>query len=365
MFYIAMIGLSLAGFIFFMCTILPVWLSIKQIRYMWWWFIICLAIFTFYAEPSASDDLSRYYMAIERMRNGTYHDIQPLFLWYIIEAIVAKVGVNGFLPAGTVLAVGFSGDQIIKDNAECLKDDNKNIVLFITLLFSCVSMLAIISGIKNALAASVFGFAYSKFYQTNLKKFFCMVLPLCFLHYSVIIVLFFLLIYRMSLRLPSPIRKFVYILCCTWTFFANKLELFFLRFSSIYISMIGRKSQDYQDFGALEGKWTFVLNINIILLCTIIVINGYRNKQEDTDGFVLFYLIAMIFSAAVYPILLQRGLMYVGFLTLPYLHHTRRGISKLLKRILIFTSGFYALVHIHAVFVFISFNGVNFIKLMG
>ena len=102
---------NLSIFSLFLCLaiiglilLLSIGLGRKKLLILWFFFIIALSGFAYFAEPSPSDDLYRYYLNINRL--GEMKKCQfvesPLILqkWFFL---IAQTNNNGWLPATAVL----------------------------------------------------------------------------------------------------------------------------------------------------------------------------------------------------------------------------------------------------------------------
>lgn len=363
-FYLSLVIIITSLMCFFLFFVFPVKLTFRQSVFFWWIFILALSVFAYYAEPSITDDLYRYYQNIVALRNGGYDT--SLLIWKLILTIISLFGKNGLLPATAILVIGGSVYGIMKEYMEYVKNCKRILVVYAIFVFGFCSIFAMISGIRNATVASVWTYAYLKYYKNRKKKkFYIIVSIISLVHLAPLFPTFFLLISEIYKKLNKNSRILLIALIVGWPFILQSTISLASNINISYIGLIVSKVNDYYDFGNplfYHSPWYIIPKINCLLM--LILILKLHNKKKKYI-FEILFIFGIMSASLFYSIFLERMLMFVGFLALPIIGDAYKTRYKLLVFIIFFASAVMCLFYFNALIAHVDFSGIDIYRLLG
>lgn len=366
MFYLSSFFIITIAFIFGICFLLPGNISEKVIFTLWYAFIISLAVFSFFAEPSVYDDLYSHYYDIDQIRNGYGFRIGTLKGIGIVFWLVSKLPSNGFLPFASVIIFGICIAEIAKEYYNKESYNTKNLIMYFVLATGSCNVFYIISGIRCSLVAVLWGLAYFKLYNhKKIKEFIIVELLLSLLHY--IAILFFII--HISYLILMKINKkrawisslFVFVVFIIITKNSQAIGKLLLLFGSNSTGSLGDKwvlyTTDYTGGMEIENTLRFI-TIIILVVCYFY---PQRKKKED-EKFIL-YLAAVYLSTNIgFTIIAERLPYLIGVVSLPLIDSSMKkyGKGRFFIQLLLFVFFIVQLLYgFHSMFSHMKFYGYD------
>lgn len=340
----------------------------KDILRYWMLFVIAYAIFSFFAEPSFSDDLYRHYQLIDLLREGNdlkghFVDTMVLFKWMLIA--VSKTNHNGWLPFVAVVIWGWLICKVIKKYIYENTYNTRTLLLYFMALFGTFCSFNLISGIRAALTIAIFVYSvYYNYLEGKKVKHFIILIVFSFLHFMLVLFIGIQCVYELILFMRKKGINITWIiLVLAAIIFSTNIVGRLLANQPGILGFISEKWYFYQE-------WTRDLTFELIMHWAgmlYVLFSGFkiRHKSGHNDFRVQFPQLLVLISIVTnrMPIIANRMPMPVAAFSLPILNSacsTSKGKMWTLWIILgyaVFTLE--AVYLIYAMFGFISFNGIN------
>lgn len=332
MFYVSAILMIIIALLFALCFILPGNISQKVILRLWYVFIFSLAIFSFFVEPSVSDDLYVHYYNIDQFRNGYSMKNASLVGVNFIFWLVSRQPYDGVLPFMSVIIFGVCIAEIAKEYYKEQSYNTKNMLLYFILAMGSCNVFYIISGIRCSLVAVLWGLAYVKLYRyKKLNKFIIVELLLSLVHY--IAILFFLI--HLSYLILMKVNKkkawissaIVYLIFIFITKNSNLIAQILLIFSSNVSGSLSQKWIVYTT--EYTGGMEIENNLRFIIIIILVVCYFYpRREKKEIEKYVL-YMSAIYLSTNIgFAIIAERLPYLIGVLSLPMIDNCMKSYKK-------------------------------------
>lgn len=355
--------LVLALMILFLCFVFPIKMSFYQIRFIWWSFILGLAMFSYYAEPSASDDLFRHYQNMDVLWTGNYDN--PLIIWKLILASISISGHKGLLPALAICVIGGATYGIMSFYKEHMENNIRIFPIYVIVIFGFCSIFAMISGVRNSSIAAVWSYAYIKYYKNNKKRFYIIVFLLSFIHLSPLFPTFFLLISDIYRKVRREIRIWIILILGFWPLILQQVSRLLINIRVDYFQLlVGKINIYFNNNNLYQNPWYILPKINCIFLFILLLLLRHKNKKKKYL-FELLFIFGIFTSSFWYSIILERMLMFIGFITLPILGDTYKLKNKIMLILIIIISAIMLLFYFNALIAHVTFNNINIYKLLG
>lgn len=371
MFYLSTFLIITIFFIFIFLFLLPGNISKDIIFKLWYLFIIGLAVFSFFAEPSVNDDLFSHYYDIDQIRNGYGSKKSSLKGITIIFWLISRQPYNGLLPFLSVLIFGIVLAEIAKEYYSHNSYNSKALMIYFMMALSCNGIFYIVSGIRCSMVAVLWTLSYVKFYQKNkIKEFIIAELLLGLLHY---IAFLFLIIHILYLILMKINKRRVWISCiiifAIFIFVTNNSEFF-----ANILKLLGSNS-----IGSLGDKWTtytteYVGGMEIEnafkLISVIILMFCYfypATNKNETEKFTLYLAFIYISTRIGFVIIAERLPYLIGVISLPLVDNCIKGYKKgriFIEYLLFMFFTLFLLYSFHTMFSHIMFNGYDIKKIL-
>lgn len=371
-FNIALILLGFIVFIMLFYVVLPLRMTSSQLKIIWYLLMLCIAIIAFYVEPSSFDDLYRHYKEIEGIQNGSLHiwDSALIGRWFIFW-LVSKTNSNGWLPFSTVILIGVLIGNILSDYMEKNKFTTRGILLYYFSALAGLGIFPIISGIRCALASTIWACAFYHWRDNKKKWYYIAILVCCSIHTIGIVFLCSDLIHIFISRKNSNkgliiFRVVTIILFIRFLFDSNLVGGILDNMGGSYASLLSLKWDSYIDYditsrttgiGGMLLLGVFIIWIFCFLFC-------YVKKIEcKYDSFFLFLIILSIAGTGI-DIFYDRLPMAISVLSLPYCNSTVTALKKGNRVMFVFLSiGFFAVAIAYSTYSMCShmlFNGNDY-----
>lgn len=280
-------------------------------------------------KPPESFDLYRYFLEMDYIRKLNFEQsiefifLKPNFLWFAFERLIALISKNNnviFLFSIPITIVPFI--YILTDVNKNHKLSNRQIVISIVAFFSIINTIHLMSGIRNALAISIFSIGmYMDVFKNKKIGFLFYILSLLF-HPMVILVLIFRIFYKLISKIKIKIYIGKYIILF-WAFF-SKIVLYLLKLmlTVVPIKMLDLYVNKFNveltlKIGADYRVMIFEF-IQILLILILIYRNLKLNKNTDKRILIFYYLCFFIIgSITLFNIFTRTRFIFAYFL--PYI----------------------------------------------
>lgn len=309
-----------------MFFIIPIHLKPRDIMVLWYVFIVALAVFAFYAEPSFSDDLSDHYRNIRYFREGTINIFySPLVLWNTLLWLVSLTKYDGLLPFASVLIWGiFIGKTLTLYLQRHAYKTRTMLIYFVAALGSC-SVFYIISGVRNAMVVAIWVYAYYFWYEQNRKKYYMLCLAVVAIHVIALLLIILCWLYEYIVRKGKQmsfakmlIPVFVIGLLLNSTF----LEALMRFLPSAYFSLVSSKFSSYKEEYSFNERWILENQIKLLVLFVIFVCELYLYfKKKKKMEYNLFLILCTIALSSM-PIFFERMIYIISVLSFSSLNET-------------------------------------------
>lgn len=365
MFYFSVVVLIMWIIIYAFLYFIPVALSKKIISISWWILIFMLALFSFYAEPSISDDLYRHYHGIDAIRNGQ-NETHGVFGFYLMQWIVAQTPYNGLLPSVNILVWGWLVYKILMNYIEQNKYSSASVKIYILALFGGCNIFYLVSGIRCALVSAIWVFAYELFYKKGrIKQYYILSLFAMSIHYITILYMILLIVYNFinKNKLKQGQRYIIILLIGIMISITYKLGLQALGsigFTNEYMKNLVLKATGYLSYEGLMPVETILRYIFIIMLLFINIILLINNDFKNN---FIFFLLTCSFALSGVPIFFERMAYVSGIISIYTINALASNRSIKYRRGILFIFGVVCLVQvlyaIHSMNSHIMFNGYD------
>lgn len=288
-------------------------------------FMFCYVAYRY--VPSRSNDLYRYYLLMDRMRNrpwrwglfSSVYSYEPFSNFLFV--CIAKLSKNNavYQVVGVLLIYGMFFLNIKKvTNFNIKKEENLYIITFLAFILLLYS----ISGTRNTLSA-VF-FAYGLFNETDTlskKSWFFYILSVC-THMGMLPVV---LLRLFSYWMPKKRFYFIHFILIFWQWGVETIVNLLYRLNNMYIRRIARKLQLYTNgLGSQDYDDRHI--VALLILCIFFVII-YLAESQNANSYTLFmgYLIFMTLGCFVSPVMLERYARVLCACMLPMFIQLKKG----------------------------------------
>lgn len=323
-----MFGLSAMTCFILSVAVFAVAYIITPRKYSWAPFLLITVLFSviaFHIVPDPSDDLARYFKALDEMREGGYDEFQryiredqfdfknfrvaAYYIYYI-----SKLDNNGWLPAITIFIVYALGFYVLYKAANRFEINKTNLFIASMFFISTYWYYDVASGTRNGLAFAV-AFACAYQHMAERKH-----IPLCFLGY------FLAALTHSSGILPVALVFVAMITLNTSGKFFNFLLIFGLaggnilikflaeRTDNSFVQSIAGKAESHGINGSLETGTMFQVNLSVLAV-TILILMYFSHyilnsdMKKDLNRLYKYLSITIYFSIGA----TLSGLIFVRF----------------------------------------------------
>lgn len=369
----------------------------KTIIVLWSLFIIALASFSFFAEPTSETDLYRHYANINWMRKinrNVYYD-SPLLVRNLLFFLISLSDNNGWLPVVSVLTFGFCVGCVSYNYLKKHHVPARIAILYFGGCLGCVSVFALITGIRNIMAFSIWYLGYYFFYSkreiNNLNNIKLLIFDIqrqkkysdkrIVIYYVISLVA--ILIHPAALICFLMALIYYHLICGKWKqqmpllFFLFFILMFFLKTSVLkraldklpisYASLLVEKLELYSNYKGVTGRTSLFILIVILIFygCNAIYL---FTKNRCELNFSIFIIFMTIMAGCINIAFLERFIILIGILSLQVLHETYLVLSKNNRIIYFLTAlgvlGLRLLISFYTLFNYVIFNGESFGELL-
>lgn len=312
-------------------------------RLIYIFFIVSLAVVAYCMKPPSTWDLSRNYILLDIIRNSqlsfnqfvfggnaTYgaDGYRSLIFYNIYRFIFVKVfDNNAWFQTITTIIVYALQFYIIYDYKKVENKENIPISLILLLSFTFMPFVYVVSGIRNALAASIMGVAiYLYLYKKIVLKAILLVIMAITIHPSVVIALPFVILCKMNLGSKG-------ILCVAISSFGFQLIASVFSNSSVFfLRQIGESYLLYSGNNQYRGGRGNLYGILIVSIFFILYFLWNRknktNKETENDinNFLMLLLVYMVGNFLNYDLVLRPG--YIVSMFAPLLANKMQDLVK-------------------------------------
>lgn len=293
-------------------------------------FFGCLCYVSFFAIPSKTDDLYRWYANVNMYRKSKalfgssnvallIDSSKITFIFDFSTWLVAQTNYNGFLPV-IWLGANFTSMYIMIKKFVNKFDPSKNVVYsFIGLYFALSPFVYSLSGLRyNTICSFAFLAIYMFIFEEKVVSLIILTIIGTFIHQAMpmfVMILFICILTQ---------RHNVYKLIVFWSLFVNILIQVLGMVPIEIFQFISKKLEHH--FYAREQRLDIKIEIVWTILLILIMLSIYflreRHKYlgEDFQKYSVFLEGVILFYSSVFfnDILFQRGTVFLGCCLLPY-----------------------------------------------
>lgn len=270
-----------------------------------YFFIISLtfAIIAFFFVPDVSFDLYRHYGVIDTFRKYGWNfgvitgEFPSLIIANGFFYLISFLPSNSFLPAITAFISYYALLNIIYKAAIKYNLNRKSMLLGAFFTVTTFNYLALMSGIRNWLAFSLFAYFLYIDLVENRRKVVCaiMYIALCFLHSSVWI----LVAFRIAAKFFNKLTSIIVIACLVgWSYYTNLIFYILNKFSNVkFINVLQDKISFYLVLPTENTtvKYQMISFIGIVIVF-IYFIYFKGNNIKDMNTYFKFIILVIAFS---------------------------------------------------------------------
>ncbi|MCM1286176.1 MAG: EpsG family protein [Acetobacter sp.] len=280
-----MLGLSAMTCFILSVAVFAVVYIVAPRKFSWFPFLLVTFLFSLIAfniMPAQNDDLSRYFKAINEMREGGYDELQRYIdedqfdfknfrvaAYYIY--FFSKLDNNSWLPAVTIFIVYGLGFYVLYKAANRFGINKTNLFFASMFFISTYWYYDVASGIRNGLAFAV-AFACAYQHMAERKH-----IPLCILGYFLAslthssgilpVVLVFIAFFALNVG-----GKFIDFLLIFGLAGGNLIIQFLAkRTDNSFIQSLAGKAEHHSGGVSLETGTMFLVNISVLAVCLLLL----------------------------------------------------------------------------------------------
>ncbi len=309
-----------------MFFLIPIHLKQKDVMLLWYIFILALATFAFYAEPSITDDLTNHYRTIRYFREGSITIFySPLIIWNSMLWLVSRTQNNGWLPFASVLVWGIFVGKTLNLYLKSHTYKTRTILMYFVAALGSCSVFYIISGVRNTMVVAIWAYAYYAWYDHNKRKYYMICLVTAAIHIVVLLLVLLCWLYEYIVRKGKQI-SFIKMLIPVFLIglFLNStfLDTLTQYTSSAYFNLIFSKFLSYKEEYTFNERWILENQIKLIVLFVIFVCELYLYfKKKKKMEFNLFMILCTIALSSM-PIFFERMIYVISVLSFSSLNET-------------------------------------------
>ena len=321
--------ISTAYLIFFVCFVLfqnRLKITKVQISVIYIFFALSLAIVAYYMTPPSSWDIVRHSADMDNIRqsrisffdflfvNNSYiggYGYSDLFVFNILRFLVVKISNNNFLISAICAFICYSiVGYIIVDWQEINGKNSSINALSLLLCFSFMPFIHVVSGLRNALAASILGLAIYLYLYKNKRLYIFVVL--CFIaatiHPAALITIPFVIIAKFDIGIIGYIGVFIA------SIIAQTVAKWLSTSSILYFRIVGQKyftyTSDDQYRASRAPLYTVLLLIVVFLFVYFVGHFRKRSNNEDNNrkliySFFAVYMVYILGNIGNYEMVLR------------------------------------------------------------
>lgn len=339
----------------------------KKIKICWYLLIFSFAIFSYYAEPSVSDDLFRHYADIDNIRRGVFSlDYSALFVWQFFEWLVSKTNHNGWLPFFTIILIGFFIQQIQDEWFVEHSFSVRGSLLGYLSALAGLGIFSIVSGIRCTLVSAMLIYAYLSFYEKRRKKFYIISIIGCMIHTVGVLYIVLILIHNLIIvsknRTKTVYRIVLTLVSLRILILLNVVEALFGYLPGKYGDLLLFKWNSYygvkfenRTTGGIGAVLLFLL-FAVYLFCILYL----YTKKISFDSLIVSVIFIVVLGSGI-DIFYDRMAMACGLLGMPLLLEMSNILKGIRKMFFLWTTylifGIEILYSTYSMCCHISFNG--------
>lgn len=320
-----MFGLSAIEVFLVIIAIFVVLYWIVPRKNVWFPFLIVvvlLSVLAFNIVPDESDDLARYFKALNEFRSGGKDTLdryieEDQFGWntYRVAAyyfyFISKLGNNSWLPAITIFIVYGLGFLLIYKAAERFQVNKGYLFLASIFFLSTYWYYDTASGIRNGLSfAIIFACAYYHLVERkNIPLCYIGYLLACFTHSAGIMPVVLVVLTAVTLNTSGKFINFL--LVFGFTIGGAAIQYLATISDNGFIQSLAGKAEHYSAGESLETSTMFIVNITIFVFVAAVMfyVSNYilhSNYSDDLkrifkySSIIMYFMLGSIYSGLIF-----------------------------------------------------------------
>lgn len=362
MYNVALLIMCITIFLLFICYLFPIRIRVGECTIICAIIMISLAIISYYAEPGVSTDLYAHYYIMDCIRNGSGYTSTPLIVWEILIRVISYSRHNSLLPVCVWLMILYFIIGIIKYYHTVFHNKTKNFIYFLIIFFGTCTVYYIMSGLRNSLVAVMWGYAYTKYYNSSKSKYYVISIIACFIHVYAIVPMSIVFLQELSKVITKRMWKIVYIVVATIPVWNNILLNAFESISIKFFNYVAFKIRLYVGWDNIDI--TSMIKVSIVVLILLLVMMERNNLEKKYFDFVSFFLFSNVMIGFVYPIFFTRLSYIVGVFTPGIIGATEKKKTRILLSCIVVLCLFVIVVDVYSMIAHVNFNGIDYYDLL-
>ncbi len=310
------------------CVSIKKWTS-KDSKYLLF-FEICLIFVSFFAVPSVSDDLYRWYANVNWYRlgkplfrdfSGVVMPIQTnaIFIFNLSMQLVSKMNNNGYLQV-VWLIVNFGGLYITWTHfVNKYKPEKRYMYTYLLMYFAMTPFFYSLSGMRyNAVASLLFWGIYFVIFERKRNTIYILFIFSLFVHQSVVMIMMIYVFFAIGKHFK------LYRFIVFWTLLVDIMISIVNVLPGEIFKLLGYKIYYYfnEHSYSMDGRLKIVLSIIVVLL--LFSIYKLKNKficlGREFVEYSCFIECMLLFCLGTYfnDTIFLRGIHLLGYCLLPY-----------------------------------------------
>lgn len=310
---------------------------------------ICIIYVSFYAIPSRTDDLYRWYANVNWYRLGEpkkynfSHKVMPvqtnaIFLFNWSMKLVSKMSSNGYLQV-IWLTINYGAlFYIVSDFTKSYSVKENSIYSYIILYFGIMPYFFSLTGLRSTAISSLFALGvYLTLFKGKKYAIYIITILAMFIHQSAIMALMVWMIYRLGRR-----KKF-YRLIVFWIVAVNLIIKVTMLIPLDIFQLIGIKTYYYfyEYESSVDIRYITILCLIILLIyCGILYLNKRINITDNSElqEYIKFFECLILFCIGSFPnqVIFNRSIYLVSYCMVPYNYliyrkHKKQNIVSMLE----------------------------------
>lgn len=293
---------------------------------------ICIIYVSFYATPSRTDDLYRWYANVNWYRLGEpkeynfSHKVMPvqtnaIFLFNWSMKLVSRMSSNGYLQV-LWLTINYGAlYYMVSDFCKSYCVKKNQMYCYILLYFGLMPYFFALTGVRSSVMSSLFALgAYLTLFKGKKYAVYLITLLAMFVHQSAIMALMIWVVYRIGRR------KKLYRLIVFWVLIVNIIIKTAMIIPLDIFQLIGTKTYYYfyEYTSSIDIRFVIVLCIAVILIyCGILVSHKFILNMANNNNlyeYIIFFECVILFCIGSFPnqVIFNRSIYLVAYCMLPY-----------------------------------------------
>lgn len=293
----------------------------KGIWFPFIFIVVAFSVLAFHIEPAATDDLARYFVTLDTLREGGYESLQYHFKmhwndWHVLRVyayyfyFISFLPNNHFLPAITIFISYGLMFLVMYKAANRFKVCKFYLFLGTMFFLSTYWFYDTASGIRNGLVFAVITACayYHLVERKNIAVCYICYIAMCFFHFSAVMPV--ALIVLTAITLNTSGKFFNFLLVAGLSIGGAGIQFIAQRSDSEFFQMLAGKTDNYTSSNFNTSTY-FLVNIAVTAVVAVVIIYVSKyvvNGEYSSDlkrfykysSIILYFLIGCLYSSLIF-----------------------------------------------------------------